>query len=188
METKICSKCKEEKSLISFNKDKSRKDGYYVYCNECRFLIQKNNPVDKEKKRKYYEKYKEVKYDKILEQNRLWRKNNPTYTTDRKQIDPTFKMIKNVRRRLNRFLSFKKITKRNTTIHLIGCEPYELKQFLEKKFKDNMSWDNYGEWHIDHIIPLSSAKSEEGLYQLCHYTNLQPLWAKDNLSKSNKII
>jgi hypothetical protein len=51
-----------------------------------------------------------------------------------------------------------------------------------------MSWDNHGEWHIDHIIPLSSAKNENDVYTLCHYTNLQPLWAEENLRKSNKII
>lgn len=53
-----------------------------------------------------------------------------------------------------------------------------------------MNWDNRGlyGWHIDHIIPLSSAKTEEEVYKLCHYTNLQPLWAKENLSKGNKII
>ena len=49
-----------------------------------------------------------------------------------------------------------------------------------------MSWDNYGKWHIDHIIPLSSANSEDDIYKLCNYTNLQPLWAEDNLKKSNK--
>jgi hypothetical protein len=51
-----------------------------------------------------------------------------------------------------------------------------------------MSWENRDEWHIDHIIPLSSANSEEELYKLCHYTNLQPLWAEENIKKSNKII
>jgi hypothetical protein len=59
---------------------------------------------------------------------------------------------------------------------------------FQTKFIDGMNWDNRGEWHIDHIIPLSSAKSEEELRKLCHYTNLQPLWEKDNLKKSNKIL
>jgi hypothetical protein len=65
-----------------------------------------------------------------------------------------------------------------------------LKKYIESKFKEGMSWDNYGVygWHLDHIIPLSSAKNEEELKSLCHYTNLQPLWAFDNLSKFNKII
>ena len=51
-----------------------------------------------------------------------------------------------------------------------------------------MTWNNRSEWHIDHIIPLSSAKTEEELYKLFHYTNLQPLWAKDNLIKGKKTI
>ena len=51
-----------------------------------------------------------------------------------------------------------------------------------------MKWDNHGKWHIDHIIPLSSAETEEEVYNLCHYTNLQPLWGEDNLKKGKKII
>jgi hypothetical protein len=51
-----------------------------------------------------------------------------------------------------------------------------------------MSWDNQGQWHIDHIIPLASAKSEEELYKLCHFTNLQPMWAVDNIKKGSKIL
>jgi hypothetical protein len=51
-----------------------------------------------------------------------------------------------------------------------------------------MNWSNRKEWHIDHIIPLSSAKTEEELLKLFHYTNLQPLWANDNIKKSNKIL
>jgi len=50
-----------------------------------------------------------------------------------------------------------------------------------------MSWDNYGEWHIDHIIPLCSATTVEELEKLCHYTNLQPLWAEENLFKGGKM-
>jgi hypothetical protein len=51
-----------------------------------------------------------------------------------------------------------------------------------------MSWENYGEWHIDHIIPISSAKTNQEVYKLNHHTNFQPLWAEDNLRKSNKLI
>lgn len=87
---------------------------------------------------------------------------------------------------LNRFLKDKK----NTSFEIIGCTPQELKIHLENKFLDGMNWLNYGKygWYIDHIVPLSSAKNEEDLYKLFHYTNLQPLWATDNLKKKNKIL
>jgi len=70
----------------------------------------------------------------------------------------------------------------------LGVSFDELNIYLEQKFKNNMSWENYGEWHIDHIIPLSSAKTEKEIYELCHYTNLQPLWAEDNLKKGCKVL
>ena len=64
----------------------------------------------------------------------------------------------------------------------------ELKIHLGNKFREGMSWDNYGEWHLDHIIPISSANTEEEIIKLNHYTNFQPLWAIDNIKKGNKII
>jgi len=185
---KICCRCNIEKKLQEFPKDKNRKDGYYIVCKNCRKLIYQSNSKDIiEKAKKYYQDNKEKNYEKIIERNKKWRSNNPSYTTDRKKIDPTFKLIKNTRRRLLRFLESKKLTKRNTTISLIGCSPHELKQHIEHKFVLGMSWENQGKWHIDHIIPLSSAKTEEEVYKLCHYSNLQPLWEKDNLAKSNKL-
>jgi hypothetical protein len=86
------------------------------------------------------------------------------------------------------FLKRHNISKKNKTMDMVGCDSHFLKEYLEQKFQQGMSWDNYGVWHIDHIIPLSSAKSEEEIYKLCHYTNLQPLWGIDNIKKSNKIL
>jgi hypothetical protein len=84
----------------------------------------------------------------------------------------------------------KTFNKKNKTYDIIGCSPIELKTHLESLFLDGMSWENHGVggWHIDHIMPLSTAKTEEDVYKLSHYTNLQPLWAKDNLQKGCKII
>ena len=70
----------------------------------------------------------------------------------------------------------------------MGCTPLQLREHLEKQFVDGMTWDNRSDWHIDHIIPLSSAKTTEELNTLCHYTNLQPLWASENLSKGKKMV
>ena len=69
---------------------------------------------------------------------------------------------------------------------MIGLHPIDLKNYIENKFTEGMSWDNYGKWHIDHIIPLNSAKTEEEIIKLCYYTNLQPLWASDNIRKKDK--
>ena len=79
------------------------------------------------------------------------------------------------------------MSKKKKTFEMIGCTPDELRNHLSKQFIDGMSWDNYGEWHIDHILPLVSAKDEEEVVKLCHYSNLQPLWAKDNLIKGCKL-
>ena len=106
----------------------------------------------------------------------------------RYQEKPILKLTHNVRTRLNGYLKINNITKKNKTFDIVGCSPNQLKEHLEKQFNDGMFWDNYGKWHIDHIIPLSSANNEDEVYKLCHHTNLQPLWAEDNLKKSNKIL
>lgn len=95
-----------------------------------------------------------------------------------------FKLKTDMRNSVNRYLKYRS----QKTFDIVGCSPEFLKEHLESQFIDGMGWDNRVEWHIDHIIPLSSAKTEDDLYRLCHYTNLQPLWAEDNLKKSNKIL
>jgi hypothetical protein len=97
--------------------------------------------------------------------------------------EPIFRLRDNIRGLI--LQSFKKngYSKKSKTMEIIGCSFDELKRHLESKFKEGMSWDNRGEWHIDHIIPLALGATEEEVIALNHYTNLQPLWAKDNLSK-----
>jgi hypothetical protein len=95
---------------------------------------------------------------------------------------------------MNRFLKSKNIKKTNKTFKMVGCTPEFLKEYLEKQFyphsktKEPMTWKNntIRGWHVDHIKPLASAKTMEGIEKLMHYTNLQPLWAEENLKKSNK--
>jgi hypothetical protein len=104
----------------------------------------------------------------------------------RKDTDPLFKLTMNLRTRIYCAVKSKSWNKRNTTAEILGCDYETVKKHLENQFIDNMSWDNYGRWHIDHIKPLAKAETEEELYKRCHYTNLQPLWAADNLSKGAK--
>ena len=83
---------------------------------------------------------------------------------------------------------FKKGFKKNTKTNIIlGCSYEQFIIHLENQFTDGMQWDNYGEWHIDHIIPLATALTESDIITLNYYTNLQPLWATDNLAKSDKL-
>lgn len=76
----------------------------------------------------------------------------------------------------------------NKIYKVIGCTIEEFKIHIKSKFKDGMTLDNYGEWHFDHIIPLATAQTKEQIIKLCHYTNLQPLWAEENFAKGYKII
>jgi hypothetical protein len=78
--------------------------------------------------------------------------------------------------------------KKSKSYEILGCSFLEFKEHLENKFLDGMDWTNYGEWHLDHIKPISLAKNEKELLELNHYTNFQPLWAFDNISKGNKFI
>ena len=71
---------------------------------------------------------------------------------------------------------------------ILGCTCDEFIDYIKSKFKEDMTIDNHGEWHLDHIIPLATAKTEEDVIRLNHHTNFQPLWAFDNLSKGSKII
>ena len=128
----------------------------------------------------YKKKWSKKNYQKIKEQKKEYYKN-------RNDNDFIFNLRNRMRSRLYNFLLKNNIVKTNKTFDIVGCSPEFLKEHLENQFIGDMGWDNRGEWHIDHIIPLSSAKTEEELYKLCHYTNLQPLWAEDNLKKSNKI-
>jgi len=110
------------------------------------------------------------------------------YSKNRKKSDVTFRISTKIRSMISSYLKSKGVVKKKKSEEILGCKYYELKIYLESKFKEEMSWENYGLWHIDHIVPISFAKTEEEIYLLNHYTNLQPLWAKDNLSKGNRFI
>lgn len=194
METKICSKCNEEKEVCEFSKRKTSKDGYRQYCKICHLDYAKKYVKENTER---YNKYQDKYYSNNVETHRLksceYYQNNKekvhNYRKIRYHTDNFFKLKITVRNRINVFLRKNNITKKNNTFNIIGCSPEFLKYYLENQFTEGMSWNLMGKYiHIDHIIPLSSAKTEDEIYGLCHYTNLQPLWAEDNLRKSNKIL
>ena len=204
MEKKICSKCKEDKELCEFNKKSVSKNGMQYYksrCKKCQSEDEKikrdSNPeqykiwydktrVDRNKWRsEYYQSNKEI----ILERNKRYSKILQKNRKRKYHEDNLYKLRHILSCRMRDLLKLKSFNKTKLFNKVIGCPPIFLKEHLEKQFTDGMSWENHGlyGWHVDHIIPLSSAKTEEEIYELCHYTNLQPLWAEDNLKKGVKI-
>lgn len=175
--SKICKGCTVDKPFVDFNKSNQIKDGYNTTCIEC------NNNAILERKLKRREqtianipirKAKQMKY-------------NVAYTREKRAKDPLFKITGDIRKTIGRCLRENGYPKRSKTYEILGCSFQEFKSHIENQFIDDMTWDNRNLWHIDHIIPIAFANTEEELIKLNHYTNLRPLWAKDNNVKSDKI-
>jgi hypothetical protein len=134
----------------------------------------------------YYSRHYQKNKARILCQTNKYRK-------ERCLRDPSYKLALSLRARTKE--AFKGMDRSKRTRELLGCSWLELKRYLESKFLPGMTFENYGEWHIDHKIPLAKplrllregkideAQAKKDLESLCHYTNLQPLWAKDNEAK-----
>lgn len=135
----------------------------------------------------YYRLYKKP-YDDLYRKTKKHKDYQKSYRKSRILSDPIFATKYRLRCRISEVIRAKGYSKTSKTNKMLGCDWSHLKVHLESKFADGMSWENRNLWHIDHVIPLASAKSVEEVVKLCHYTNLQPLWAKDNLSKGAKIL
>jgi len=145
-------------------KEKQRSREYY-----------KNNLEEmREKNKKYYHKNKK----NIIEKNNKWKVN-------KRKTDGFYRMKLNLRHRLRDYLFGESKGKR--TMEIVGLDKKEFKLYIQSKFTEGMSWENYGKWHLDHIKPLCQAKDNNDALLLNHYTNLQPLWAEENLKKNRKL-
>ena len=147
-----------------------------------------------EYRKKYVESGKMKIARKKYDKSEKGRETVNNYMNAKYNSDPLFKLIVNIRNRLSAYTRSKNIRKEHKTFKMIGCKPEYLKKYLEKKFyphpstNEEMTWKNHSlhGWHIDHIIPLDSAKNEKDLEKLAHYSNLQPLWSLENWKKKNK--
>lgn len=101
--------------------------------------------------------------------------------------DPLHNMVISCRNRTADVFRRKRMTKSKRTMKMLGCSGEEFKAHIEAQFTDGMSWENRSEWHLDHIVPLDIAESAFEVEILCHYTNVRPLWAKENQSKGAKL-
>lgn len=186
--TKTCTKCKKEKELSEFTKEKKGKYGVRSKCKECANKYtreyKKNN---REKISEGNKKYRKRNHKKVKEYNKQYNKDNSSKRNkiyrDRSKRDPLFKMVNNIRRSIIRKLTISGYKKSSKTNKILGCSYEELMVWLSDKAGNNLV---YGEGvHMDHVIPTSWARTEEEVIALNHYSNLQFLTKEDNLSKGN---
>jgi hypothetical protein len=175
-----------EESLREYNRryEQANREARREYN---RVYYAENREAKAEHKRRYYAENKEA----LNEYNRKYRKDNREslneYHRDKYANDPLFRLSKICRKRLWDGLKSLSLDKSRPSCEYVGCSWEDLRAHLEGQFVDGMTWENQGEWHIDHIVPLCSATTEEELLKLTHFTNLQPLWAFDNLSKGGRV-
>jgi hypothetical protein len=186
---KHCKRCNTTQSRNNFHNSKYKPNGKCSHCKKC--SSEKNKEYRKiniEKRKEYYKHNRE----RIIRQTKKYKVDNKElinkYYREKIKTDPLFKLKCNLRNRTTMAFKRKGYSKNTKTQEMLGVDWKIAKQHIERQFTKGMNWNNYGNWHIDHIIPLASAKTPERLKQLCHYTNLQPLWAEENLSKNDKII
>lgn len=179
---KICNSCIDIKKKEKDEKRKISKELKKIY-------LKKYNESNKDKKKEYNSNYYKNNKDKYKNYNKSKRKRKSyPYIKNRRSIDPLYKLTCNIRNLIKNSVANQGYSKKSKTYEILCMTYDDFKIYIESKFLDGMSWNNYGEWHLDHIIPISMAKSEEEIILLNHYTNFQPLWAKDNLKKSNSLI
>lgn len=188
---KFCKSCKQAKSEDYFSKDESKKDKLRSQCKECSSkyaleYLKNHKELRKEYLRNYYKNNKE----KYKQYKNIHKKRIADYQNQKRNKDLNFRLLNNLRSRLNQVL--KGNPKLETTTKLVGCSLEFLKQYLESKFTSDMSWNNYGRngWEIDHIRPCASFDlSKESEQRKCfHYSNLQPLWVEDNRLKGKTVL
>lgn len=146
-----------------------------------------NPDVFKKRTKKYLDNHEEQIKQKRHEYKIKNRKKLTEYEK-KKREEPLYRMKVNIRTLIKNSIKNKNHKVNSKTEEILGCPIDAFIDYLKSKFQDGMTIESHGLWHIDHIIPISSAKTYEEIIKLNHYTNLQPLWAIDNLKKGNKIM
>jgi len=177
-----CKACFYEQSKVYKATPKSRAQQREA----SRLYYSQNRSLYAAKWKKYYQEHKEH----LKAKDREYRKRNRerARVLDRKRReDPTYRMASNMSRAIRQSLKQRGRVKPTRWEHLVGYTREDLKRHLAKRFQPGMSWDNYGEWHIDHIIPVSvfnySKETHQDFQRCWALDNLQPLWAHDNMTK-----
>ena len=209
--TKTCTKCGVDKALQEYNRHPLGKHGHVAHCKDCereRRKAYRATPEAKARSNAYMKAYRaspegkariaaHIKAYRATPKAKANRKAymkayhatpkakayRKAYTESRLKTDPQYAMVQRLRCRLNKALNGQ--IKTESTMALVGCSPEKLCAWLEMHFDEGMTWHNRHLWHIDHIRPIASFDNPAD--PACwHWSNLQPLWAEDNLTKSDK--
>jgi len=204
---KYCKGCNQTKALTEFSKSGGRRDGLQTRCKVCRKNTRQNyRKKENARARKHYQnnpekrraskrKYRKNNREKERASQRKRNKRPETKKRvnarrrERRKTDPPFRILCNLRCRLWHALKGKNKSAR--TMKLVGCSIPHLMDHLEKQFLPGMTWENYGPvWHVDHMMPCDSfdLSDPEQQRRSFHYTNLQPLWGPENMSKGDTIL
>jgi len=205
---KKCNKCNEVKILNEFHKDKSNKtDGLTSACKTCRSSYNAKWRSDNKEHVGAYRAKNRARYqltsskwaadnrERAAENTAKWRAENRDRANEatkkcrkkRMKEDPAYALKERIGALIHKSMARKGHRKNNRTAEILGCTGAEFAHHIERQFTKGMTWVNRSKWHIDHIVPVSSAGDDEAeIIRLSHYLNLRPLWAEDNLKKSNK--
>lgn len=199
---KTCTKCGDDKLICQFRKSSKGKFGVMSVCKICQSNIEKYNrlignstSVERNKRfrennpnkiKKWLKEYGDKNKEKRKEYDKNYRINNKELKNKQHReyykLNPHLKawrsVLKSSLKRMNK-------SKEGETISLLGYSALDLKLHMESLFTEGMFWENHGEWHIDHIRPVSSFDKDTPPYIVNALSNLQPLWAKDNRNKSS---
>jgi hypothetical protein len=144
---------------------------------------------NKEYQREYRQQYNSEHKTENATYRKAWCEKNRDrigeYESKRLKTIPTVRLAKKLRNRLNEIVRLNDFNKSQSLDQYLGCTLAELKTYIENQFVQGMTWENYGEWHIDHCLALSNARNEEQMYKLSHFRNLAPKWKPDNIKKGN---
>ena len=188
-------KKENNKAYQEANKEKL-KETQNAYYETNKEKLKSYRETNKEKIKEYRKAYEETNREKISATSKAWYKANPKKARGiRKKIlsTPEGKLIHSMRSRIHKIIKINQKVKNKHTLELLGCDGKFLKRHLQKQFSKGMSWDNYGEWHVDHIIPIDyflknhDFNNIEVQKECFNYSNLQPLWGLKNMKKRNKI-
>lgn len=172
---KRCPKCENMKPVDGFAKNRARHDGLDSYCKLCNKLRQQAR----------HAKNPRSEYFAARRNTDEYRQYSRNYKRNREKVDIAYRLRNRLRTRM--YVAIQNQQKKGSAVKDLGCSISELMSHIAKQFTGRMSWDNYGEWHIDHIIPLTvfDLTDRAQFLTACHYTNLQPLWGVENIRKGS---